>query len=349
MLRHLREDCPYRAKRFLASSPQLKKRRLVVARLLLFSLCLWFLGLSAAPVLGDETSQEIIKAVSNLTDTRSQAMILKHIDEIHLLRGMGKISNSQYQNVMAWHQSINLLIAHKAMDTLKLYSLMMQKTAPDAEVWRIGSDTDFLVSRKDGRPITLEDIQAIERAYRVQTNIIIRKLGGGTVKPSPERFDTNTDFMVAHDATTPEEFARIATHFTYKNAGTYHRIEAARAEALMRTPGAHVDYLDGRAYVAEMVDQASRKQRYIDEMLALRVKASQNERERIDARIKQLAYERDKYVKRINSMNQRLGEQLLPSGKAPGSVPKVVGMQNLAVNARRSFAQTLGNLVAVLP
>ena len=163
-------------------------------------LCLVLVLTTLTPAFGDETRDEILRAAQNpllSTTPRDQALVLKHINEIHLLRGMGRLTDPQYQNLMFWHQSQNLLIARQAIERLGVYKLDVQKVASDAGAWRTGSDTDFLVSRTDGKPVTLEDIQAIERAYRIATNEQIRRLGRGEIKPPSQRYDTSTDFMVA--------------------------------------------------------------------------------------------------------------------------------------------------------
>lgn len=306
-------------------------------------LCLVLVLTTLAPAFGDETHDEILRAAQNpllSTTPRDQALVLKHINEIHLLRGMGRLTDPQYQNLMFWHQSQNLLIARQAIERLGVYKLDVQKVASDAGAWRTGSDTDFLVSRTDGKPVTLEDIQAIERAYRIATNEQIRRLGRGEIKPPSQRYDTSTDFMVAHDATTPEEFARIGTHFENKQADTYKRIEAARVEAQMRTPGAEIDLLDGGHYVNEMVDQATRKQARIDALRRERASADPEQRARIDAQIRQLEYERNKYIKRVNALNTHL---------AGSQTSNVEGMQDLARQAKLAYLRTLNHMLVGLP
>lgn len=253
----------------------------------------------------------LIKAASNIklsTNPADQAIVLKHIKEIHLLRGANKITGMQYQNVMAWHQIQNLSNAKIAVANLGDYKLNLQKIASDAGEWRVGSDTDFLVSRKDGNPITLEDIKLLEKAYRQQTNKMIEKLGKGNVSPLPELYDTCTDFMVAHDATTPTEFAKIAEHFSTKGADTYARIEAARVEANMRS-GNLIGIDDGRAYLDEMIDQVEGKQKKINDLKARLGQATPEMQELMKAEIGILEYERNKYLKRINALNENLAIQ----------------------------------------
>ncbi len=241
---------------------------------------------------------------------RHQAIVLKHINTIHELAGMDKLSPLEYGRVMAWHQLENLQLARQAVNNVPGFTVMQQQVAQDAVGWRVGSDTDLLVRRTDGRPVTLEDIQRIERAYRMQTVARIRETSGGNVQASMQSFDTGTDFMVAHDATTPTEFNRIASYFQSQGRDTYSRIEAARVEAQMRTAGAHIDPMDASHYVTEMVEQTRRKQRMMDD-LRQQYQRTQNQAEkaRIWARMEQLAYERNKYINRINDANRALARQ----------------------------------------
>ncbi len=313
-------------------------------------------------VSGQETADKIWRAATDLSDPHNQAVLLKNINHLHTLRGVseqywdrvpgiGDLTHSQYQEAMFWHQRENLRIARKAVGDLGAYELDLQRPAPDAGEWRIGSDTDFLVRRKDGRPVTLEDIQRVEAAYRQAVALEVRRRSGGAVRMDPRDFDTGTDFMVAHDATTDTEFTRIAEHFGRRDADTYSRVEAARVEAQMRTPGESIDYRDAGMYVAEMVDQAQRKQRQIDRLLREQADAPARQRAINEARIKQLEYERDKYLRRINSVNRHLHTQARTQfGRGLRTPPRdITDMQNLAQQARENYAHTLGNVLRVMP
>jgi tetratricopeptide (TPR) repeat protein len=259
-----------------------------------------------------ESIEQIRAAARDLHIDRrpaSQAIVLKHINTIHELAGMGKLTPLEYGNVMAWHQMQNLRIAENAVAGIPGFTVTLQRVSDDATGWRIGSDTDLMVRRTDGRPVTLEDIQRIERAYRMQTVAHIREASGGKVEASMQSFDTGTDFMVAHDATTPTEFNRIASYFRSQGRDTYNRIEAARVEAQLRS-SATIDPMDASHYVTEMVEQTRRKQNMMDQ-LQRQYAQTQNptEKARIWARMEQLAYERNKYIQRINQVNQRVAGQ----------------------------------------
>ncbi|WP_232222233.1 PKD domain-containing protein [Thioalkalivibrio paradoxus] len=311
---------------------------------------------------GQESADAIWRAATDLSDPHNQAVLLKNINQLHTLRGVaernwdrldgiGDLTHRQYQEAMFWHQHENLRIARKAVGGLGAYELDLQRPAPDAGEWRVGSDTDFLVRRKDGRPVTLEDIQRVEAAYRQAVALEVRRRSGGAVQMDPRDFDTGTDFMVAHDATTDTEFNRIAEHFGRRDADTYSRVEAARVEAQMRTPGEPIDYRDAGMYVAEMVDQAQRKQRQIDRLLREQADAPARQRAINEARIKQLEYERDKYLRRINSVNSHLHTQARTQfGRGLRTPPRdITDMQNLAQQARENYAHTLGNVLRVMP
>lgn len=128
-------------------------------------LCLGFSG----SALRAETAAEISEAARNVGRNNSpyhEALVLKHINEIHLLRGQGLISDADYQNVMAWHQAENLGMARRAAAALG-YEILPQAVDPTKGAYRTGSDSDYLVRRRDGQPLTLEDVQAMERAYRM--------------------------------------------------------------------------------------------------------------------------------------------------------------------------------------
>ncbi len=338
-------------------------QKIVRAKQILLCGILLAISLSPLNLLAQESDEAIWRAATNLQNNpHNQAIVLKNINRLHTLRGMaarnnghldgiGSFSNMQYQEAMFWHQSENLLIARKAVRGLGAYQLDMQRVAPDAGEWRIGSDTDFLIRRRDGKPVTLEDIQKVERAYRQTVGNEVRRRGGGAVRMSAGVFDTGTDFMVAHDATTPEEFSRIATYFQGKGADTYKRIEAARVEARYRS-GQKIDVLDAGSYVTEMVEQAERKQRKLRELSRRMGKESEAQRKRTRAEIRQLEIERNKYIQRINKVNQRLASQTGAKLESTVYVPTVgesYDVTPLGTQATSDYIHTLGNILSRQP
>ncbi len=308
-------------------------------------LCLGFSG----SALRAETAAEISEAARNVGRNNSpyhEALVLKHINEIHLLRGQGLISDADYQNVMAWHQAENLGMARRAAAALG-YEILPQAVDPTKGAYRTGSDSDYLVRRRDGQPLTLEDVQAMERAYRMQVNQEVRtrsQAAGKPVAPPAKEFNTGTDFMAGVDGTSEAEFNRIAAYQKAKGADTYSRYDAAVVESQMRTPGSTVGLAQGGSYVSEMLDMAAKKDAKIAHLREQLAGASPAEQNRLRAQIDILTFEQSKYVQRVNEVNGRLAQQ---SGLPPPSPIGPAG--DYAAAARAQYALTLGRIAAAQP
>ena len=247
---------------------------------------------------------------------------------------------------MAWHQIENLNSARRAAASLGL-EVVPQSVDPSKGEYRDGSDSDYHVRRKDGTPLTLEDVQAVERAYRQQVNQEVRtrsKAGGTPLAPSTQTFDTATDFMAAVTGTTEGEFNRIARYFEAKGADTYSRYGAAVVESQLRSPGSTVDIRAGGMYVNEMIDQAAKKQAKIDKVREQIGTATGAEAQRLQGQMDVLIVERNKYIDRINQVNNKLSDQAglkRPPGVSPDSDWRNAGPAQ--------YAQTLGNIAASSP
>ncbi|MBN1670184.1 MAG: hypothetical protein JXR37_04085 [Kiritimatiellae bacterium] len=277
-----------------------------------------------------------------------EALVLKHIKQVHRLRSMELISDAEYQRVMAWHQIENLSMARKTAGALG-YKLSPQRVSETKGHYRTGSDSDYHVRRKDGRPLTLEDIQAIERAYRVEVSKQVRersRAAGKPVAPPTHEFDTVTDFMVAWDATTEAEFNRIAAYHKSKGADTYSRYGAVIVESQLRDPNARVDIRGAGMYVNEMIEQAAKKEGKIRALREKLKDAKGAEAKRLEGEIRILTDEHEKYVERINDVNARLAEQA--GVPAPPKIDSKGGADYRTEGPMR-YVQTLGRIASSSP
>ncbi|MBP7828332.1 MAG: hypothetical protein KA248_00295 [Kiritimatiellae bacterium] len=289
-----------------------------------------------------ETVGDIINAAQKVGTAGftkyDEALVLKNIKQIHQLRAQGRITDAQYQNVMSWHQVENGALGRQAGAKTGLI-VSFQQVDPTAGAYRTGSDTDFHVRRKDGKPVTLEDIQAVERAYRVLVNEEVKKrseASGKRVNPSPSAFNTDTDFMAATDGTSEQEFKRIAEYFKSKGADVYTRYAAAQVESQLRS-GAPVTLEGGHQYMEEMQDQAAKKQGKIDKLKAQLAGATGQAAAELQGQINTLEYERNKYIARITKVSAALAAQ---AGAPPPPALSTEG--NYAAAGRLQFAKTLG-------
>jgi hypothetical protein len=144
----------------------------------------------------------------------AEAVVLKNIREISRLHSQGRVTDSDYQQVMMWHQVENLAMAREAAKALKL-EVSAQKVDSGKGEYRSGSDSDYQVRRLDGQSVTLENIQSMERAYRQQVNQEVRtrsRKAGRLVAPPVGEFNTSTDIMADPNTTSETEFNRIANY-----------------------------------------------------------------------------------------------------------------------------------------
>jgi hypothetical protein len=277
-------------------------------------------------------------AVGKLGDQTGydQALILKHINDIHQLRAQGRITQQVYDNIMAWHQAENLSIAKKVGANMGLI-VVPQQVPQDAAGYRTGSDNDYLVERSDGQPVTVEDINALYEAYRKKTNSeIVGRSGGRVQPPSTLDFNTCTDFMADVDHTTEQEFIRIAAYHRLSGSDTYNRYEAAKVEKQIRN-GEKIDPESGGIYVEEMIDQVAKKRNQIAELRARLDSVSDSERRNLEGQIASLEYAMNKYIARVNSLNRLLAEQ---AGVAPVS-GAAENSDDFDSQARALYQQTL--------
>jgi len=264
-------------------------------------------------------SSEILGAANTVgsksaTDYQ-KALVLRYFDKIKGFREENKINEETFQKTMEWFRITHLQIAIKAASN-KGFTAVEQQVSNDAAEYRVRSDTDILLSRKNGmKPITLEDVQAVEREHRRLLKAMTRKLAKNAKKSIDISgdFKTDTDFMVPPDLTTPTEFERLNRYFNAKGSATYRRPDAARVEAKIRD-NKLIGIKEGSQYVDEMIEQVDN------------AKSPKG---------------REKYIRRINELHKRLMQQVGLTLSAEDRVSNTT----FAKNVLKSHIKILGEVV----
>jgi tetratricopeptide (TPR) repeat protein len=245
--------------------------------------------------------KEAAMAVAQGKATKAdELLIYVHNHDFQLMAQSGELGDFTYAGAQSRFQEIHQKILD---DTFKNspYRAEVSKAKLNP-----GTDTDVNVFRADGKPMTLDDIQAVEARYQrtVRTHFDGESIPSG-------RIDTKTDFMPHPAHTTPEEFKRIAAHINANGGAAYTSPGAASAQAKLGSP-AKITLQEAGAFQAEMKTLAEAR---MTSAADLRRKAASiggsnpGEVARLNAQAAQYEYQAAKYHERMSALNNHLRGQ----------------------------------------
>ncbi len=264
-------------------------------------LCLLVLAIPLVSGAWTPGLKEAAMAVAQGKATRADEMLVYvNNHEFQLMSQAGELRDFDYAGAQSRFQEIHQKILD---DTFKNspYRAEVSKAKLNP-----GTDTDVNVFRADGKPMTLDDIKAVEGRY--QSNV--RAHFDGESLPSG-RIDTKTDFLPHPAHTTPDEFKKIAAHINANGGAAYTTPGAASAQAKLGSP-AKITLGEAGAFQAEMKTLAEARMTAASD---LRRKAASigtsnpGEYAKLQAQASQYEYQAAKYHERMSALNNHLRNQ----------------------------------------
>ncbi|MEW6466861.1 MAG: tetratricopeptide repeat protein, partial [Pseudomonadota bacterium] len=245
--------------------------------------------------------KEAAMAVAQGKGTRAdEMMIFVHNHEMNLMAQAGELHDFSYAGAQDRFQEIQ----KKILD--ETFRNTPYRSEVSANKLNPGTDTDVNVFRADGKPMSLEDIKAVEGRYQRA----VRTEFDGEALPSG-RIDTKTDFMPHPQHTTPDEFKKIAQHINANGGTAYTDPMAAAAQSKLGSP-AKLSLSEAGAFQKELHTLAESRMAAAAE---LRSKAAAigtsnpGEYARLQAQATQYEYQAAKYHERMSAMNNHLRNQ----------------------------------------
>lgn len=230
-------------------------------------LLLWAWWLSAAWALSlpshfdpeaMKTALKVIeKGADQATRERAAGYLMRYHKQFQNMAFSGDIPDSLFQKGQEVFKSLNDDLIRQAAKENGL-EVVVQKAKPGATRYKPYTDTDIIVRRADGRPITLEDVKRLENSYldKVRT-----RTGGNASMES-----TLTDFMPDPQYTSPKEFQRINEYINSRGGAAYERPNSALVEKTFRTGGKQaVGKLGPRATTDYVLDNLKLGRRFLNE------------------------------------------------------------------------------------
>ena len=302
---------------------------------LLAALVLGWMQVVRADVAGASTASgwttELLDAVIEVGEKgaaaspKSQALVFLNNKAVNQMTLIGVIDNSTYQANQRLFEQINQQLVEKSATEAGLKAVTQAKKPGASTSYNPGTDTDIIVeSTQAGKKIDLKQIEATEQAYQRNVREFLKQ--GQVEPPAGGKINTDTDFMPHPEHTTPEEFTNINRHINQNGGTAYERPGAATVEAQLRNPAKPpLDVAQTGEYVSEMQELASHKLRDAQalERKALEAAKAGNVNEamslRAEAQLKQS--QAAKYIERVNSVSNKLKEQIgeaVAQGEAKG-------------------------------
>ncbi len=245
--------------------------------------------------------KEAAMAVAQGIATKSDdMMIFVHNAEFNLMAQAGELRDFSYAGAQSRFQEIQKKVLD---DTFKNSPYRAEVSTAKLNP---GTDTDVNVFRADGKPMTLDDIKAVEARYQRAA----RTHFDGESLPV-RRIDTKTDFMPHPAHTTPEEFKRIAAHINANGGAAYSNLGAASAQAKLGSP-AKISLEEAGAFQAEMKQLAQTRMSAAADLrrqAAAVGTSNPSEYARMQAQASQYEYQAAKYHERMSGLNNHLRKQ----------------------------------------